>query len=89
MGRDAEAEQRYEGIKEAFIDENTKDTHYTLAESWGIESFHAGFVGCRPGTETPPWASWSLFALMMVFGLSFFYRTFFASRIGSRVRYPR
>lgn len=83
--RDQNSKDRYEGLKKAFVDANNKDDHYTMEESWGIDGFRETLVACRPGTNPPGWASWTVFALMMVLGLSFFYRTFLASRLGSHV----
>eukprot|EP00041_Stephanoeca_diplocostata_P035385 m.1247198 g.1247198 ORF g.1247198 m.1247198 type:complete len:504 (-) comp24690_c1_seq11:2701-4212(-) len=82
--QDAAAEVRYEALKEAFIEENKRDEHYQLDLLWGMDDWVDGFLASRPGQPRPWWARWSVFACFQLAGLSFFYRTFFASRVGKQ-----
>lgn len=65
-----------------FIRENSKDDHYDIDEYWGLEEFEDSFLAVRPGGRVPWWASWQIFMLFVISGLSLFYRIYFASRIG-------
>eukprot|EP00040_Diaphanoeca_grandis_P009841 m.50373 g.50373 ORF g.50373 m.50373 type:complete len:483 (-) comp21281_c1_seq1:149-1597(-) len=80
-----EARQRYEGVMAAFVEENSKDDHYVLDETWGIDGFRDGFLASRAGTGAPCWVSWSVYAVMMLLGFSFFYRMLLASKTGTQM----
>jgi len=82
--RDAEAEARHDDEREEFVAENSKDEHHEIEDSWGLEGFEESFLATRPGEDAPWWASWRLFIVFTLLGLSLFYRVYFASRIGKQ-----
>jgi len=80
-----DAKRRYEGVMAAFVEENSKDDHYVLDESWGIDGFRDSFLASRAGTTAPWWCSWSAYALAMLCGFAFFFRILLASKAGTQV----
>jgi hypothetical protein len=83
--RDPPAIERHNDEKDFFASENRQNDHCDVEEIWGLEDYDdTPFLASRPGQEPPPWATWRVFMIFTLLGLSFFYRIYFASKIGKR-----
>jgi hypothetical protein len=82
--KDQEALERYNSAKAQFTEENKKDTHTDLIESWGIDGWQKHMTVVRAGRKMPEWASWLYFLVISLCGMGVWYRIYFAARTGSR-----